>query len=491
MSLNRNIIANYLGRAYSVGSLYLFVPFYISHLGVEAYGVIAFYAVLVTFAALADAGLSVAFSREIARGAEQARLISLLNTIEACLTAATTAAAIAVFFAAEWIGGHWLKPGTQVNASDITACIRLMAFSLPSQILISLYTAGLYGAQRQTTANMLQAAYTTIRSGLVIFVLMAWPSVEIFFQWHIVTTVLFAVLFRTALTSSLELQFTKFSGFSISNLNPVLKFAGGMLAISITAMINTQLDKLVVSSRFSIAEFGMYSIASSLAQLPVAATTPIALALSPALTSLVAKSASRQACSLYERSTFVIALLGALSAFGLILFSRDVLALWIPAQAMSTEMIGVATILLLGGLFLCLQLTPYYLGLAHGDNGVIARMVGITLCVSIPTVYFGSSLYGLRGAALPWLFLNGINFFALSLVINSRHYSGRHRAWLIHSVGRPVAIAGLAMLIADLSSRVLSLGHIGRCVAAAVLASATVSYVLEVAPRFRLGGPWR
>ncbi len=486
MSLNRNIVANYLGRAYSVGALYLFVPFYVSLLGVEAYGVIAFYTVLVTFAAVADAGLSVAFSREIARGAERPRLMGLLTTIEGCLLAATTVVAIAVFLAADWMGGKWLKPGLQVTASDIATCIRLMAISLPAQLLVSLYTAGLYGAQRQASANLLQAAYTTIRSGLVIFVLMASPSVTAFFQWHLATTVLFAVLFRVVLTRALAVPFTRFSGFSIRNLSPVLKFAGGMLAISVIAMINTQLDKVVVSSRFSIDQFGLYSLASSLAQLPVAATTPIALAFSPVLTSMVATSAFGQAGELYERYTSVIALLGALGAFGLVLFAGDVLALWIPSQSVSAEIVSVAAILALGGLFLCLQLTPYYLGLAHGDNGVIARMVGITLLVSVPAVYVGSSLYGLRGAAVPWLLLNALNFFVLSSVINSRHHAGRHRAWLIGSVGRPVALAALAMFVADLCGRALLLGPLGRCVLAAVAGGSAVLYMLVVAPRQRL-----
>jgi hypothetical protein len=115
-------------------------------------------------------------------------------------------------------------------------------------------------------------------------------------------------------------------------------------------------------------------------------------------------------------------------------------------------------------------------------------MAGITLLVSVPAVYVGSSLYGLRGAAVPWLLLNATNFFVLSSVINSRHHAGRHRAWLIGSVGRPVALAALAMFVADLCGRALSLGPLGRCVLAAVAGGATVLYVLAIAQRQRLAG---
>lgn len=488
MSLNRNIFVNYAGRAYSVGALYLFIPFYVSILGVEAYGIIAFYTILVTFTAVADAGLSVAFSREVARGAERPRLMSLLTTIEGCLLAATLVIALSVFFTAEWIAGHWLKPGGRIAVEEIATCVRLMAVSLPAQLLISLYSAGLYGGKSQSAVNALQAGYTTIRSGAVIAVLWWSPSVVSFFIWHLVTTVVFAIVFRAALLRAFGAQAWAFGRFSVRTLAPVLAFAGGMLTISMISMVNTQLDKIVVSKLFSIEQFGFYTLAGSLAQLPVAGTTPIAIALSPAITSLIASGATGRAGELYEDYSSVIAFLGSLGAFGLVFYAGDVLALWLAGASIPPEVTDVAVILVLGGLFLCLQLTPYYLGLAHGDNGVIARLVALTLIVSVPAVYLGATLYGLRGAAVPWLILNAVNFFVLSAVINGRHHVGGHRRWLLRFVGLPVIVAAVLMWSSYIAGKSLSLGTVGRCALAAFVGGVAAAWLLVSVQR-RAGSP--
>lgn len=65
--LNRNIVANFLGKGCAVLSIYLFVPFYVNILGVESYGVVGFYAVLQGVFMFANFGLIATLSREMAR----------------------------------------------------------------------------------------------------------------------------------------------------------------------------------------------------------------------------------------------------------------------------------------------------------------------------------------------------------------------------------------------------------------------------------------
>lgn len=476
LSLSRNIIFNYLGRAYSVGATYLFIPFYVSILGVEAYGIIAFYSVVVTFVAIADAGLSVAFAREIARGADRTRLVNLLSTIEVLLGSTTVALACTFFLSADWIAKYWLNQGEKVSAQDVVMCLRLMALSVPAQLLISLYSAGLFGSQRQHVGNLMQAAYTTARSGLVILVLMQAPSVVTFFAWHLLATLVFAVLFRASLLRVLGARWLACGRFVPAELRSVLAFAGGMLAISVVSLVNTQLDKVMVSKLFSIEQFGLYALAAMLAQLPVAVSTPVAMAFSPAMTALVAKGKTAEYERMYERFSALIALLGSLSAFGLAFFAGDVFAVWLAGQAVSGATLEVAMVMVLGGLFLCLQLTPYYLSLANGDNRSIAALAAATLVLSMPLTYLGATKFGLLGAATPWLLLNCINFFTLSAVVNGRHYPGRHRRWLWRCIGMPVLMAASCMFMLKSFLVALELNAAIRCGLVAAL-SLVVMYV--------------
>ena len=79
----KNSVANIIAKIWSILSLYLFVPIWINLLGIEGYGVISFYTVLVTLMHFADAGLSATLTREFARGDIDNRYRrDLLRTIE-------------------------------------------------------------------------------------------------------------------------------------------------------------------------------------------------------------------------------------------------------------------------------------------------------------------------------------------------------------------------------------------------------------------------
>ena len=67
MSLKTNVTANFLGQGWRGLLGFAFVPVYIRYLGVEAYGLIAVFAVLQAWLGLLDLGLRPALSREMAR----------------------------------------------------------------------------------------------------------------------------------------------------------------------------------------------------------------------------------------------------------------------------------------------------------------------------------------------------------------------------------------------------------------------------------------
>ncbi|HAF93930.1 MAG TPA: polysaccharide biosynthesis protein, partial [Pseudomonas sp.] len=66
LSVLRNSGLNYLGQAYAVLVGILILPFYLGHLGAEAYGLIGFFAVLQAWLQLLDAGMSPALVRQVA-----------------------------------------------------------------------------------------------------------------------------------------------------------------------------------------------------------------------------------------------------------------------------------------------------------------------------------------------------------------------------------------------------------------------------------------
>ena len=64
--LRYNIAANYAGAGWNALMSFIFVPWYIKYLGIEAYGIIGFFASVQAVLYLLDMGLSTTFSREVA-----------------------------------------------------------------------------------------------------------------------------------------------------------------------------------------------------------------------------------------------------------------------------------------------------------------------------------------------------------------------------------------------------------------------------------------
>ena len=66
-SLKVNTLANLVGRGWTALLSFLFIPIYIKILGIEAWGLIGFFVILLAMLNLLDMGLSSTLNRELAR----------------------------------------------------------------------------------------------------------------------------------------------------------------------------------------------------------------------------------------------------------------------------------------------------------------------------------------------------------------------------------------------------------------------------------------
>jgi O-antigen/teichoic acid export membrane protein len=436
--IRKNIVANFLGRGSSVAANYVFVPFYVAILGTEAYGIIAFYAILQTFSVLADVGLSAAFSRQAARAENKKDLFKLLAAIEVNLIAAVTVISAVLFFCAEAIATFWLPGGKSIDHQTVVLCLQMMAIMLTPQLAFGLYLSGLLGLERQVYANLLQVGITLGRSGLVLAPILWRPELPIFFGWQLAATFAFALAARTVLTASLGLRGFPTGGPNYAILKPHLAFASGMFAISVVASVNTQVDKIVVSKLFSMEMFGYYALASMLAQLPVALTSPIGAAIVPRLTALSVAIKSSERALLYEDSTYLIAALSSAGALSIMMFPHEILDVWLLGTTTPDFLKHVLMLLALGSLLMALSACPFYLGLAHGHTSTSIAVGALNLLIVAPLLYLSISHFGMLGAAVPWITCNLISALVLTAKLNKKFYRGCTMKWLLHCVGLPI-----------------------------------------------------
>jgi len=451
-----NVVANYAGKLWSIVSIYLFVPFYIQALGISAYGLIAFYSVALAILHFADAGLSAAFSREAARETDRSRLLTLLVSTEAVLLFTLLVAGSAMALAAPFIASGWLNSAGSLPAGTAVDCVRLMPLALVPQIAMSLYNGGLMGQQRQIVANGLMSSFNAVRSGLVLLPLYFWPDPRTFFIWQAAVSWVFLWVIRSTLVRGMTPDNALRPGFSFNSLKSIAGYASGMLAMSIIAGLNTQLDRLIVSKLRPLDELAYYTLAATLAQIPSIVTIPIAAALLPRFTQLV---------SLYESSTYVVACVAGAAGMGIAFFSQDLLALWLHGRALPQDLPLVTAILSIGGVLLALQLVVFQLSLAHGHNLTNVVLGLAVLVVTIPMQIILTDRHGLVGAAVPWLVVNGMAFVLLGVLLNRRFHPGKLAVWFFRLSLLPLGGFALALWTAH---------RLARQVDAGVLATAAI-----------------
>jgi O-antigen/teichoic acid export membrane protein len=211
-----------------------------------------------------------------------------------------------------------------------------------------------------------------------------------------------------------------------------------MLLIGSISAINIQADKLVASKLFSLTDFGYYSLASTLAQIPVILTMPIVVAVFPRLASLGSNCTETQ--ELFHRYSFVVTVFSSISAVVLILYTSDWILLWTHNEIVSTKIEVVTKLLLTGSFFLSIQFMPYYLALANGYTRSNIFLGIVSIVLTIPLLYFFINHYGMAGAGVPWVFVNLAAFFVLGYHILNRFLPGNYQKFVIQDVLVPLLV---------------------------------------------------
>lgn len=449
--IKRNITANIVGRAWGFISVYLFVPLYLHMLGAEAYGLVGFYSMLLGVLAFADMGFSATLNREMARlsanaTAEQERR-DLLRTYELSYLLICCVLAISICLAAPLIAERWLKAST-LRSDDITLAIRLMGVAIAFQLPSGLYIGGLMGLQQQVRANALQIAWSAYRGfGTVLVLWFFPPTIVTFAIWQLVANAIYCISVRHGLWHALRVDGVRAAGFFRWQVfHGTWRYASGMAGMALLSILLTQVDKLTVSKLLSLDMLGFYTLAGSLASVPLILASPIASAIFPRFTELVARNDREQLVALYHRTCESVSIAIVPGGLAVALFSHDVIYLW-TGSATSAQAASLAASLLLGGQLLqALTVVPYYLALAHGNIRLNLQIGIVSVVLVTPMMIYLVIHHGLAGAGLSWLIMNLCTMPPYMYFLHRNFLPGQLGRWFWRSLALPV-IASLPCLL--------------------------------------------
>jgi O-antigen/teichoic acid export membrane protein len=409
LSLKKNVIANFLGQGWTALMGLAFIPLYIQYLGVEAYGLIGFYAVMQAWLTLFDMGITQTLNREMARfmaGAHTPQSIhDLLRSLEVISMAMAVIICLLVWLSSSYIATHWLN--AQILSSDEVAnAVAIMGFVIALRFIEGVYKGALLGLQKQIAVNAVSIFIATMRYGGVVAVL-AWyaSSIKVFFVWQAFSSVISVLLFVYLVYRTLPKP-NLMPKFSTKAIKDVWRFASGMLGITFLALLLTQIDKVLLSKLITLEAYGYYTLAATVAGSLALITLPTTQAIYPKLVEYVAQNKQQELINLYHQGSQLISVLIAPVAMVLAFFGKDIIYLWSGDINLATKTAPILLPLAMGSFLNCLVWMPYQLQLAHGWTSFGVRMNTIAVTLLMPAIFFVTPNYGAVGAAWVWALLN-------------------------------------------------------------------------------------
>jgi O-antigen/teichoic acid export membrane protein len=444
----KNVLANFFGKVLSAFVLFLFTPLYVKILGVEGYGLIGFFNFLLGFSILFDMGMGAALSRELAslsaqkESAHQMRIT--VRTMEILYWAISGVVLLVGLFCASW-GASWFDVRA-ISPDSIERALLYMVIAVALQCPFFLYSNGLAGLQKQLLLNGLLFSFAFLRAaGSVMVLIFIEPTIEAFFLCQMAVSLLQSIAGAIALWRVLPPGLPAY--FNPRLIKGMRRFALGMSGISISGLILTQGDKLILSKLFSMEMFGYFCLAQVVANgLNTFISSMSAIAL-PRFAKLMYESEKGQLMQAYHQSCQAMAMIVLPIAVNAALFSSEFFLLWTGREDVVLHASGFLKLLMIGSAMNGLCNIAYAFQLARGETKLFFLLNLASIALLFPLTIFITPKLPMMGATLIWVVLN-LSYLLIGVPLAHRKMGMERKSlWWLEVVAMPLFGALLAPLM--------------------------------------------
>ena len=452
-SVRINLLANYVGQGWIAIMNLAFIPVYLSMLGIDAYGLVGIFAIVVAGTSLLDAAVTPALNREMARfrAGEQSpqSIADLLRSVE-LVSGAFIGAVIAVgWLSADWLTEHWLTK-SPLSQTSVSQALVLMSIVASSRVAEGIYRGALFGLERHVLLNGTMIVLSTVRSGGAALALI-WiaPTIQTFFIWQ-ATASCAGLAVLAALTHRALPKPPRRAAFSRSALAEIRNFSAGILGTAMLALLLTQGDKVLLAKILPLKLFAYYTLATIISNALYQLIGPVAQSYYPRFTEITTRGAKGELATIYHQAAQVLTVAVAPAAMLLVFFSDQILLLWTGNHDVAEQAGPVLSLLAIGTLVNGLQHIPYMLQLSRGWSSLAARVNLAAMLIMFPTLLWLVPKYAGMGAAAIWLVLNVLCLVVTIHLMHRRVLKGEAGAWYRRDVISIVGAAALPTLVSRL-----------------------------------------
>jgi len=486
--LKRNLIANYLGQGWTALMGLAFIPLYIKYLGIEAYGLIGLFAVLQAWLTLLDMGMSPTLNREMARftaGTHSATSIrDLLRSIELIVLGIAVLLALGIWAASGWLASDWLR-AEKLPVDVVAQAFAIMGAVTALRFVEGIYRSAIIGLQRQVLFNVVNSAMATLRGlGAVGILIWVSPTIEAFFLWQGLVSILTLGMLASVTYRTLP-DAERGGQFSIPALRGIGKFAGGMMLGTLSGLLISGVDKIVISKYHTLSEVGYYTLATTVVSILGILLGPVNQAVFPRFAELMAKGDKTALIQTFINACQLISVfLGSISLV-MIFYSQEIIFAWSKDMHLATATAPITSLLSFAVFISSPGWMLYQVQIAHGKPMIGVNINLIVIAFSFPLYFILVPAYGLRGAAYV-LIAAGIIGLVLHVIFTFRIMVQQCLTdWAIKSILQPIMIA-LVIVASSTFFHVYSESRLSNIIFVLVVALFAVLASLAVAQSLRI-----
>lgn len=476
--LKQTLFATYVAQAYVSLIGLVLMPFYLRLMGVDAFALIGIFWMLQALVQLLDLGFTPALSREISRFRAGAITSDdawrVLRGSEGLLGLLAMLVIAAFFWAKDWLARHWLGP-TSLPFEQVAWSLFAMALAAALRWQAGLYRGGLVGLERQVWVSGAAVFFATARFvGVVPVILMVSPGPLAFFIYQAIVSIVELGFVRSALHRSLPAPLIR--GFpGPGAVRPLLPVAGMMAFMSGIWILQTQVDKLLLSKLLSLQAFAHFTLAGMVSAAVLMLVPPLNQVLQPRLTILVAQGSEEELNGLYGAATqFVTAVFGALG-LTLAFSAQPLLQAWTGDPAASAAAAPILVWYALANSLTGILVLPFTLQFARGYLRLQAIGSLLSVLILLPALYVAAIQAGAIGAGMTLFVVNTLYLLLWVPVIHARVLPGGAWRWLFRDV--LLVLLGVSACVYSFSLAGLSGGNRWQVAAVAALVFAVSAFV--------------
>ena len=404
-----DVLSSYVTQVLNILVRFFLIPIYLNHLGLSAYGIIAFYFSIESIMVLLDFGIGLAVAKRIAENSLMKNVHtdhSIIRIAEIVYLVIALLIGVIIFYLSTSLATNWLSVDDQnIHEADI---IKFMAVLLFVSWPKSFYENLLVGQQRIVEKNAINIIFLIFRSfGLLYIITKVSSTLEAYFLVLIITFLFEVVCLRFISFKRINSPFKV-----VANKELIIFFKGAIKIgfFSILSLVLFQIDRIILSKTTTTSVLGMYGLSSILPLSLLTLIYPISSAAFPRLAQI---NKNEYGKSIFSNWTFIKFSICLGFAVLLSLNYEFIISFWLQKNDLISN--TVSYLILFGIVFHVLTLVCTNLFIINDRSDLVNTAYFASITIYIIAIAIVPASISIK-VAIGWLMANftlflGIIFF--------------------------------------------------------------------------------